>query len=94
LVKPAFVSAQQDGASRKVVNRVVPQYPILAHTLKLSGTVKVEAHVSKNGSVTLVELKGGHPVLAQAAVNAVRMWKWEPATHESTEPVEVRFDAR
>jgi TonB family protein len=59
--------------------------------MHISGNVKVEAVVAPNGKVKLVEIKGGHPVLAQAAADAVSRWKWEPADHESREPVEVKF---
>jgi TonB family protein len=59
----------------------------------LKGTVRVEAVVSSDGNVKAVEVKGGHPVLAQAAVSAIRKWKWEPAVRESREPVEVTFAA-
>ncbi len=57
----------------------------------LSGTVRVEAVVAPDGSVKTVEVKGGHPVLAQAAVNAVLKWRWEPAPHESRQVAEVKF---
>ena len=57
----------------------------------LQGTVRIDAFVSADGSVKSVDLKGGHPVLAQSAVDAVRQWKWEPAPHDSHEPVEVKF---
>jgi TonB family protein len=60
--------------------------------MALTGTVRVEAIISPDGSVKTVEVKGGHPVLVQAAVNAVRRWKWEPASHESRQLVEVKFD--
>jgi TonB family protein len=59
--------------------------------MALAGIVRVEAVVSPDGSVKAVAVKGGHPVLAQAAVNAVRKWKWEPASQESREAVEVKF---
>jgi TonB family protein len=59
--------------------------------MALQGTVKVDALVSADGSVKSVEIKGGHPVLAQAAMNTVRRWKWEPAARESHGLVEVRF---
>ena len=68
-----------------------PAYPTLARSMALQGTVRVEALVSADGSVKTVDIKGGHPVLAQAAVNAVRKWRWEAATRESREPVEVKF---
>ena len=38
-----------------------------------------------------VEIKGGNPVLAEAAAQAVTKWKWEPASHETQEPVELNF---
>ncbi len=43
--------------------------------MALQGTVKVEALVAPDGSVKTVDIKGGHPVLAQAAVNTVRHWR-------------------
>jgi TonB family protein len=60
--------------------------------MALQGTVRMEAVVSSDGSVKTVAVKGGHPVLAQAAVNAVRQWKWQKAVRETLEPVEVKFD--
>lgn len=90
--------AQQEEAtasgSRKVVNRVAPMYPVLARPLKLSGSVKMEAVVAMNGNVKSVQVRGGNPILAQAAENAVRQWRWEPAPRESHEPVEVKFAAQ
>jgi outer membrane biosynthesis protein TonB len=59
--------------------------------MALEGIVKVEALVAADGSVETVDVKGGHPVLAQAAANAVRRWKWEAASHESHELVELKF---
>jgi TonB family protein len=89
---PASAQQEQGGTGRKIMNRVVPVYPPLARTMNLRGTVKLDAIVQANGTVKTVELKGGHPVLAQAAENAIRKWKWEPATHESHEPIEFHFD--
>ncbi len=99
LLAPTASFAQQEQqdqpeSNRKVVNRVVPQYPELARTMNLRGTVRVEALVLPNGSVKAVEVKGGHPVLAQAAENAIRKWRWQPAKTETREPIEVKFDPR
>ena len=77
---------------RKVVTRVTPQYPALARTMSIRGSVKVEALVAPNGTVKSLDVKGGHPVLAQAAQNAVRQWKWEPSPHETTELIEIKFN--
>jgi TonB family protein len=90
--KPSFAQEEQSEAKRKVTSRVMPEYPDMARRMSLRGIVKVDVLVTNSGTVKTVELKGGHPVLAQAAINAVRKWKWEPASHETHEPIEVRFD--
>jgi len=64
----------------------------MARNLNLSGIVRVEAVVATNGRVKSVQIKGGHPVLAEAAAGAVAQWRWEPAAHETREPVEVKFN--
>jgi TonB family protein len=91
---PISPLAQTDpaDANRKVVNKVIPSYPTVARTLGIRGNVKVEVLVSPNGTVKSMDIKGGHPMLVQAATEAVRKWKWAPATHETKEPVVVTFD--
>jgi len=93
LVCPQKSFSQDDSESkRKVTSRVMPDYPDMARRMSLRGVVKVDAVVGSNGVVKTVEIKGGHPVLAQAAVTAVRKWKWEPSAHDTREPVEVKFE--
>ncbi len=94
-LRPISLTAQSqpDAATkRRVLQQRPPVYPSLARGMALAGVVRVEAIVGPDGSVKSVSIKGGHPVLAQAAVEAVRRWKWEAAPRESHEPVEVRFD--
>ena len=76
---------------RRILVHSAPAYPALARSMALQGVVRVEALVAADGSVKEVAIKGGHPVLAQAAVNTVRRWRWEPASHESHEIVELKF---
>jgi TonB family protein len=83
--------AQENPGSRKVLVRVTPQYPSAARSLRLSGTVKLEATVATDGRVKAVAVRGGHPLLAQSAQNAVREWKWAPAAQETREMLEIRF---
>ena len=83
--------AQDAEPARKVVAKVSPQYPPLARQTHLGGSVRVEALVAPDGKVRSVEIKGGHPILAQAAADAVTKWKWEAAKNESREPVELKF---
>jgi len=90
---PTHSWAQQspEGA-RKVLVKTPPAYPTLGRSMHIRGVVRVEAQVAPNGTVKAVQVKGGHPILVQAAVTAVGHWKFEPAPHETTEPIEIKFD--
>ncbi len=90
--KVCFAQDEQSTAARKVVNKVVSTYPQMARSMNLKGTVKLEVLVQSNGSVKLIQVKGGSPVLAQSAQSAVQGWKWEKADHETTELVEFHFN--
>jgi TonB family protein len=90
----SFAQHEPSEGSRKILNRVAPQYPEIARSMNLAGNVKVEAVVAPNGIVKSVEVRGGHPVLVRAAESAIYKWKWAPASHETREPIEVRFDRR
>jgi TonB family protein len=85
-----FAQDQSTGP-RKLVSKTVAEYPQIARNMHLGGVVKVDAIVSPNGSVKAVAVRGGPPILAGAAADAVRKWKWIPANHETREPVEVKF---
>jgi TonB family protein len=78
-------------ANRKIVVKVVPQYPNLARAMRIQGNVRADVLVAPDGKVKSVEVKGGHPLLAQSAQDALRQWKWEPASHETHESVELKF---
>jgi protein TonB len=85
------LGALAQDAGRKRIRDPKPYYPPLARNMNLAGTVRLEAVVAPNGSVKTVDIKGGNPLLAQAAQFTVREWKWEKTDHETTEIVEVRF---
>jgi hypothetical protein len=86
--------AQQSvNGERKVLTRVTPQDPSVAHGLRIQGVVRVDAIVAPSGIAKTVEIKGGHPLLGQTACNAIRLWKWEPASHESHELIEIKFNS-
>jgi TonB family protein len=88
-----FSCAQQDQSEskRKMVTRVVPVYPTLAQKMGIWGAVRIEAVVASNGTVKSAGILGGHPVLAQAGVDAVRRCKWEAGPRESKEVVIFNF---
>jgi TonB family protein len=72
----------------KLVNRVQPVYPPLARQTRIQGTVAVNAIVRKDGTVEVQNVGAGHPLLAQAAVDAVKQWRYEPTT-VNDEPVNI-----
>ncbi len=80
-------------SDRKVASKVAPNYPELARRMHIHGTVRVEAVVRPNGVVKTTRALGGNPVLVDAALDAVGKWKFEPAQAETTEVVQVTFDA-
>jgi TonB family protein len=77
--------------TRRVKSKVQAVYPQLARKMNLEGTVKVQVVVAPNGDVKEAKVLGGHPVLANAAMDAVRKWRFEPAAGESTGIVDFKF---
>lgn len=81
-----------DEITRKLKSKVAPAYPELARRMNISGVVKVQITVAPNGTVKNTKLIGGHPVLANSAMEAVKKWKYEPGADEVTGIVEFHFD--
>jgi len=82
----------QDKIDRKLKSRVQPVYPEIARKMGLSGNVKLQLVVAANGEVKETKVIGGHPILVNAAVDAVKKWRFETASAESTGTVEFHFD--
>jgi TonB family protein len=80
-----------DVNSRHVRHYVRPTLPEIAKRMNLKGTVKLEIDIASNGKVTAVRPMGGHPVLVEAATEAVRGWQFDPAKDTTTGPVTVVF---
>jgi protein TonB len=72
----------------KLIHEVRPAYPPLARQARIAGTVKIEAVLATDGTVQALRAVSGHPLLVQAALDAVRQWRYEP-TLLNTVPVEV-----
>jgi TonB family protein len=77
---------------RKIKSKATPSYPELAKRMNVNGTVKVQVTISPAGSVKATKLVGGHPLLAEAAMDAVKKWKFEPAGEETTQVVAFNFN--
>lgn len=100
LVMPALIGtlappahAQSAAASeRKVLVRVEPEYPETLKRLYIGGIVRVETVVAPNGTVESMQLLGGSPVLGQAAMKAIKQWKFAPANAKEKIVVKLEFD--
>ena len=81
-----------DETKRKVKSRTTPVYPELARRMNVSGKVKIEVIVTSDGRVKSTRALGGHPLLVQSCVEAVKEWKFTPAPEESTQVIEFEFN--
>ncbi len=71
-----------------LIHKVQPAYPALARSARIQGVVVLEAMISKQGTIEDLRLLAGHPMLASAAIDAVRQWRYRPYILNG-EPVEV-----
>ncbi|MGA2572011.1 MAG: energy transducer TonB [Terracidiphilus sp.] len=72
-----------------LLQRIDPVYPPIARAARISGTVVLDAVISKTGSVESLHVVSGHPMLVQAALDAVRQWRYRPFLLNGM-PVEVQ----
>jgi TonB family protein len=96
-VGPSYSQAQtspNEEIVRRAKSKVQPMYPELAHKMNISGTVKIEITVAPNGTVKQARVVGGHPVLATAALDAAKKWRFEPASGESSGIIDFKFEPR
>lgn len=95
VMEPVETRAQQlqsSEMSRRAKTKVQPGYPELARKMNITGTVKIEVVVSPNGQVKEARVVGGHPVLANAALDAAKRWRFEPSSEESSGVIEFKFE--
>jgi protein TonB len=90
IVSPNAVWLAPDEAESRLLNRVEPQYPADAIAAHRSGEVTLEVHVAEDGSVSSVQTLSGDPLLATAAAQAVRNWRYQPyRSHEQPSPFQT-----
>jgi periplasmic protein TonB len=75
-------------AAAKLMKKVQPTYPMAAQQGRIQGVVRLHAIIGKDGSVMQLEVMSGHPLLVEAALDAVRQWVYQPTLLEG-KPVEV-----
>jgi periplasmic protein TonB len=85
---PQRVRVSQGVSTGLLIRKVNPTYPPLARQARIQGTVVLHAVISKDGSIEGLTLISGHPMLAPAAIEAVKQWRYKPYLLNG-EPVEV-----
>ena len=78
---------------RKVLVSYQPVYPFVLQNGHFEGQVRLEATVLPNGTVSKVEVRGGNPMLAQYATEAVNKWKYAPSPATTVEEVSFYFNS-
>jgi len=82
------VRVSQGVTAGLVIHKVQPNYPPLAKTARVQGTVQLAAIIGKDGTIQNLHVISGHPLLTQAALDAVKQWRYKPYVLNG-EPVEV-----
>jgi protein TonB len=75
-------------ATGMLIRQTQPVYPTIAKAARVSGTVVLHATITKNGTIKDLQVVSGSPMLQQAAIDAVRTWRYKPY-ELSNQPVEV-----
>jgi TonB family protein len=74
----------------KAIVQVRPQYPTLVRQTRVQGDVKIDAILDEQGNVIDMIVVSGHSLLYQAAVDALKRWKYEP-TYLNDRPIAVEL---
>ena len=80
----------------KIIKRAIPLYPPLAKQARISGVVRLEGIIAKDGTIQKLRVLAGHPLLVTAALEAVRQWVYSPTqlngqAVEVIAPIDVNF---
>jgi protein TonB len=76
------------GPQPPLIRQVQPVYPPLAKQARIEGMVALKATIAKDGTVQDVTVVSGHPLLLQAAMDAVKQWIYQP-TLLNGQPMEL-----
>ena len=77
----------------RIVRRVLPIYPPLARTARISGVVRLQAIIAVDGSIAELNVISGHPLLIASAVDAVKQWLYKPTVLNGRPvPVDTQID--
>jgi protein TonB len=85
---PASIHMSSRLVESNLIYKSIPQYPIIAKTAHIEGTVELQATISRTGTIENLRVIAGPEMLRQAAIDAVRTWRYRPCLL-SGQPVEV-----
>jgi len=88
MATPAKIKVSQGVAAGNLIHEVKPSYPPIAKAARVQGQVVLQATISKGGQIENLRVVNGHPMLVQAALDAVKQWRYKPYMLNG-EPVEV-----
>jgi TonB family protein len=75
---PQRVRAIESVMTAQLITKVPPVYPPVARQARIQGAVILKVEINKSGDVESMQLVSGHPLLAPAAIEAVKQWKYKP----------------
>jgi protein TonB len=78
IATPQRVRVSTGVATGLLIRKVTPNYPPLAKQARIQGSVVLQAEISKDGTIQNLQLISGHPMLAPAAIEAVKQWRYKP----------------
>ncbi len=87
-VAPSRIRVGGNVAQANLIHEVTPQYPAIAKTAHIQGTILLHAIIGKDGTVQNLQYISGPPLLMQSAMDAVRQWRYKP-TLLNGDPVDV-----
>ena len=85
---PKKLSISSGVMAGNLLDKTIPQYPAIAKAARIQGTVVLQATISKTGGIENLRVVSGPPMLQQAAMDAVRSWRYRPYLLNG-DPVEV-----
>jgi TonB family protein len=86
---PTPLEVSPDAVQALLIKRVAPVYPPLARQARIQGTVILNIVINRSGEVRDLQLYSGHPMLAPAAIEAVKQWRYRPY-EQNGQPVEIK----
>lgn len=90
-VKTLTIVRGGNGAQRRLITRVEPEYPDALKRLNIGGTVRLQLTIGPKGNVEGVEVLGGNPILGESAAAAARQWVYSASHSRTIEELSIPF---